>query len=93
MHAKLLYWDRSNLSPDEVIAVMSGNVVPSHTYLTVFEGEIGATTPETVCEDLFEKFNIGDFGGKDVRSMSVGDIVQVAGRAFVCSPTGWRVIP
>lgn len=93
MNTTLLYWDRSNLTADEAYSVMRGNVLPLHTYLTVFEGEIDAATPEAACEALFEKFNIGDFGGKQVRSMSVGDIVQVAGKAFVCAPAGWQVIP
>ncbi len=39
----------------------------------------------------FERFNIGDRRGLDVRSMSVGDVVVIDGIAWVCQPAGWEL--
>lgn len=42
---------------------------------------------------VFEKFNIGDHGGKDVRSMSVGDLVVFEdGTALLCGRAGWELV-
>jgi len=48
-------------------------------------------TDHQILERLFEQFNIGDHGGRsDIRSMSVGDQVSLAGRCYICKPCGWE---
>jgi hypothetical protein len=62
----------------------------------VWEGEVeanhadyaGSAPPEL--EVLFERFNIGDHGGLQIRSMSVGDLVKLDGVLWECDPCGWR---
>jgi len=43
-------------------------------------------------DDLFEKFNVGDREGLRIRSMSVGDIVEIGDRRFICKSAGWAEI-
>jgi hypothetical protein len=62
-------------------------------------------TDEDACEEAFALFNIGDDpgftpGGPDpravayraarYRSLAVGDVVVVNGRAYLCESVGWR---
>jgi hypothetical protein len=65
----------------------------------VWEGEVpeanhadyaGSAPPEL--EVLFERFNIGDHGGLQIRSMSVGDVVKLDGVLWECCSCGWRKI-
>lgn len=63
------------------------------TYTKVWEGEVAAPEdrPKIGCELLFERFNIGDHGGRaDIRSMSVGDRVEIAGVCYLCEIVGFR---
>ena len=50
------------------------------------------TEARVVCDEMFERFNIGDHGGKNIRSMSVGDIVQVGNKNWMCRPMGWAEV-
>lgn len=67
------------------------------TYTKVWEGEVELPEgfldrgPTTFCEVLFERFNIGDHGGRtDIRSMSVGDEVVVGDVRYVCKSLGFQ---
>jgi hypothetical protein len=61
-------------------------------YETVYETTGDGDDPEAICNHLFEQFNIGDRGGLRVRSMSVGDVVEVGDRRFICKGIGWAEI-
>jgi len=54
-------------------------------YACTMEGE-----PGHILSQLWERFNIGDRGGLRVRSMSVGDVVEIDGQRHVCKPAGWE---
>lgn len=64
----------------------------------VWEGEVegGPSLAEkgtAELEALFAQFNIGNHGGLRIRSMSVGDEVELEGLGrFVCAPIGWEKI-
>lgn len=96
MKYKLVYanWEKLHELPDDrklLCEVMFGKVLEDNPeyYDTVFEGE--TDDPTKLPDELFERFNIGDRGGKHVRSMSVGDLVIFEdGRAVVCAPVGWK---
>ena len=53
-------------------------------------GSFDDMTDQEILSDYFERFNIGDRGKKWVRSMSVGDQVQIDDRTWVCKPIGWE---
>jgi len=58
-------------------------------YEKVFDGDMDENDPDFL-ENLFEQFNIGDFGGRPVRSMSVGDLVVFGdGSGVLCTSVGW----
>ena len=68
-----------------------------------FISAVSYTTDRTdgdyaICEDAFERFNIGnpdrdpvvaEYRGAEHRSLSVGDIVIVDGRPYVCASFGF----
>lgn len=68
--------------------------LPKDEYVLVHEIErdkVSFDEELQVCEDLFEQFNIGDHGGKAIRSMSVGDkIVFDNYTQYICSNVGWK---
>ena len=41
-------------------------------------------------EMLFEQFNVGDRGGKRIRSLSVGDMVELHTHLYRCESVGWK---
>ena len=43
-----------------------------------------------VLETLFEQFNVGDHGGKRIRSLSVGDMVELHSHLYKCESVGWK---
>lgn len=57
-------------------------------YEVVYEGERDGEHRE-ILGRLFEQFNIGDREGLRVRSMSVGDLVEIDDDRYVCAPAGW----
>jgi hypothetical protein len=66
-------------------------------YSTVWEGSReGLAGPgskdidQDILNELWERFNIGDRGGKRIRSMCVGDQVWIADRKWVCQKVGWE---
>jgi hypothetical protein len=56
------------------------------TYYKVWEGEAEGAG------QVFEKFNVGDYGGIQCRSMSVGDIVEIDGKFLHCDIIGWSEV-
>jgi hypothetical protein len=84
MHAVIEYHDFT----DAMVALL-GDPTPATKYEQVWEGEVVASNPHDALGQLFERFNIGDHGGKLIRSMSVGDKVTVDGITFICKPLGW----
>lgn len=69
---------------------------PEHYYTAAkvnLSDDYRASEPEAVCDLLFRQFNIGDHGGLNVRSMSVGDKIRLEGRGtWICKPKGWGLI-
>ena len=92
MQAKVIYAKWRSMSRDESFNVSMGEVINNPAlYEVIGVYEVDEETHEAVCERLFERFNIGDHGGKNVRSMSVGDIVLFPeGQAFLCAGCGWK---
>jgi hypothetical protein len=51
-----------------------------------------------ICESAFERFNVGNdvfaerYRINGNRSLSVGDVVSVSGRAYACGPLGFEPI-
>ena len=70
-----------------------GQQLPTKEYELVYEKDVpkvGFDEEKMVCEELFEQFNIGDHGGKRIRSMSVGDkIVFDNYTQYICDTVGW----
>jgi transcription elongation factor Elf1 len=52
-------------------------------------GQVDETSPERV----WERMNIGDHGGYSVRSMSVGDVVVIDGKAYIAKEFGFGEYP
>lgn len=89
-HVKVIYPDWNRLDRDGRWSVMTeGKTVDADVYETIFETEMEGES-DTILGALFERFNIGDHGGLTVRSMSVGDLVDIDGTLFVCKPVGWE---
>ena len=67
--------------------------VPGNKMAWVWTGEIDGTMDPRVLEAAFELHNIGDPEGsggyRPYRSLSVGDVVVVDGRAYSCDDIGW----
>jgi len=81
-----LYYPNSP-DPDTRGRLFMGRRPEGVTYYKVWEGE--AEGPGQV----FEKFNVGDYGGVKCRSMSVGDIVKMGDEYLHCDMVGWREVP
>lgn len=67
--------------------------MPKDMYEDIWSREFPFVQKEddpTILGELFEQFNIGDHGGTRCRSMSVGDIVVIDDRRYVCKPIGWE---
>jgi hypothetical protein len=99
---QLIYPEWERLDRDERFSVSMGELVldpsdPRCGVIYCYTDESDAAD-KVVCERLFEQFNIGDYGGTYVRSMSVGDMVRFrdsfAGqtRTYVCAPIGFKRI-
>lgn len=70
-------------------------LLPKSNYTLVYEEErdelLSFNEELIVCDELFERFNIGDHGGKNIRSMSVGDKVAFDNYTqYICAPVGWK---
>lgn len=70
-----------------------------HQLVKVFEYTLepmGSLTDRAICEEAFEMFNVGtgglaqDYRGRKLRSLSVGDVVLIDGRAYSCESLGFR---
>ena len=60
-------------------------------YEEVAKVKVNANDPFLVTlEMLFEQFNIGDRGGKHIRSLSVGDLVELHTHLYKCENVGWK---
>ena len=73
--------------------------IPAEYYLPVFVGEIdlpdnisndNGTREAAILEHVFEIFNINHPAGYCARSLSVGDVVKLDGKSYVCCPTGFQ---
>jgi hypothetical protein len=75
----------------------------AHDLVKVFEYDDnnGPVSPEHRLENAFELFNIGhEHGGKtalayrarNLRSLSVGDVVKVDGVPYACESAGWKQV-
>jgi hypothetical protein len=53
-----------------------------------------ATEDLKILERIFDIFNIGKppAGAENLRSLSVGDVVELAGKAYKCKPIGWELL-
>lgn len=79
---------------------------PGHPMREVFTYDAGEPAPlDQIAETAFMLFNVGDdptFGTPDptavayrarnLRSLSVGDVVVIAGRAVACASHGWTPV-
>lgn len=61
---------------------------PRAIYKEVWNGFVKSSGNEGA-EEVFIKFNIGDRGGLKCRSMSVGDVVKICDKYFLCDSVGW----
>lgn len=90
MKARILYvsWERTTVD-DRFHAGRDGHVLPEEKLDDIGTFDVDPATDIEALEKLFERFNIGDHGGLRVRSLSVGDVVELDGRRYVCAPCGW----
>lgn len=76
--------------------VFTEEQLQTKNYILVYEEErekIDFDEELVVCDELFERFNIGDHGGKQIRSMSVGDKVVFDNYVqYICANIGWKRI-
>lgn len=59
-------------------------------YEKVYEGTIDAQDAESVLEILWVRLNVEQPEDYKARSLSVGDIVAVGKRMFICYSVGWQ---
>ena len=76
-----------------------------HELVLVFEYDSLVTTDSTsysdhtLLADAFHTFNVGSndlaatYRVRRLRSLSVGDLVEIDGRAYSCESAGWKAIP
>jgi hypothetical protein len=90
-----IYYVRDNMDfslRERVIAASLRGLVAS---IKLYEEVSRSYGERMTLEEVFEEFN-GEKFGKQIRSMSVGDIVVLNDSAYVCAPTGWvsaEIIP
>jgi len=100
MKAKILYvsWDRTTVD-DRFHAGRDGHVLPEEKFDDIGTFDVEGADDTEALEKIFERFNVGDHGnlfarsGLRIRSMSVGDVVELDGRRYVCAPCGWEEAP
>lgn len=67
-----------------------------HPLVKVFEYETWPETDDRLCEAAFHIFNVGTsatakaYRDRNLRSLSVGDVVTVDGRAYSCESAGFK---
>lgn len=67
--------------------------VPKSDYYNMWESQVNNQVFIEALEQIFDRFNMGDHGGLYItRSISVGDIVQLDDKAYMCMPYGWQSI-
>lgn len=74
------------------------DLTPAIQYTAVKHGRPDGET--LILEEAFEAFNVGiecdpvtaRYRAAGNRSLSVGDVVEVAGRSFVCRRAGWTLV-
>ena len=79
----------------EATIIYRNGTVTEPVYETVAKVKVSDTVPFPVTlEMLFERFNVGDRGGKRIRSLSVGDLVELHTELnthlYRCESVGWR---
>lgn len=97
MRCRVIYWNEDVMDRDQRQRALAGEFLRNPAlYSVVGSCEIPEirTDPDSralVAEQIFQKFNIGDRGGRDdIRSMSLGDLVVFEdGSALVCRVVGW----
>lgn len=74
-------------------------IVPKEYYMPVFRGEIqlpddfpetGDNLTSSILEHVFEKFNLDHPTGYCGRSLSVGDVVVLDGKSYLCKPVSFQ---
>jgi hypothetical protein len=94
MRAKLLYVDEEHANQDDRGQASLGHFVSPDIYRVIVE--LNCSDERDGCEELFERFNIGDRAGLRCRSMSVGDVVLRVDEhgkpvaAWICAPVGFE---
>lgn len=89
-----------NIADDHFFGYQTG-----HPIVLVCTLRQAAASDEVILEQMFHLFNVGDdpdFGTPDPRaveyrrrrnrSLSVGDVVDIAGRLYACAGTGWTPV-
>lgn len=103
MKATIYYVDENKTDRFERDDARMGKLLPADKFRKVTEIQLPACfEPRTdgpdwrlsLCETLFERFNIGDRGGLRVRSMCVGDVIVIEGQPglFFCDIAGFKPI-
>jgi hypothetical protein len=86
------YWDEKKDNEGREIALLRGYVA-ADPLLMVYEGTSAWHADDLqILEDLYRKFNIEhpvDYHGP---SMSVGSVVNLAGKWYACMPFGFELI-
>lgn len=92
MEINVYYISYDKTDADERWAAQKGMLLPVDKFDLVSTYQDTAESVLDVLDQAFQKFNIGDRDGKRIRSMSVGDVVQVDGTSFLCQMTGWHEV-
>jgi hypothetical protein len=95
---EIYYFDWARVSRDgEDIKTMKGELL-ERGYFDVVDTFESLASDEEILDVAFERYNIGDHGGKQIRSMSSGDVLVITDpdtevkRGWLCLPIGWGKI-
>jgi len=97
MKTQILYVDDFKTTRDQRWHAADGKVLADDCYNQVDELELPEGSAVAACETLFEKFQAIDAPvvsskGIRLRSMSVGDIIVIDGKRFVCASCGFEAV-
>lgn len=96
MIAHIYYVDPDKTTRDERWAASDGLRLPNRCYTRVAEQPVEWADPDIALERLFDLFQSETRGepnfleGVSKRSMSVGDLVVIEEKVFICERIGFR---
>jgi hypothetical protein len=87
----IYYLDYTRTDRDDRWEASKGEFIGMDKYTKVASFQTDAHDKEDAAEKVFEVFN-GEQKPRGIRSLSVGDIVEVEGQKLLCLNVGWKQI-